>query len=92
MFLQLMASFFFVFLVFCAEKAIVSSFKYTTWYDNINDPDYKLVGGILPCEDGYFIRSPCYDFLWSGNSSIIGGIVKNIMANNPGRVIPDAKV
>lgn len=93
LFLQLMASVFFVFLVFCTDKANVSRHKFTTWYDNIYDPEYKQVGGITPCEDGFYIKSPCYDFLWSGNSSyVIASIVQNIMANNPGRVIPASKV
>lgn len=45
------------------------------------------------CEDKFFIRKPCFDFVWSGNSSArMRGIVSAIMHNNPGRVIPLEKV
>ncbi|KAH9330892.1 hypothetical protein KI387_003000, partial [Taxus chinensis] len=92
MFLQLFSSFFFVFLIFLAQQAINSRFSDTTSFDNIFEPKNQAVEGIPKCEDGYFIKTPCYDFLWSGSDSpVINGIVANIMANNPGRAIPSSK-
>eukprot|EP01018_Ginkgo_biloba_P024056 Gb_37633 [translate_table: standard] len=93
MFLQLASSLFFVFLVFCVDESIKSRYSFTTQYKNIFDPKYELVEGIPACEDGYYIKTPCYDFVWSGNtSSTITTIARNIMVNNPGRVIPSTKV
>ncbi|XP_057868704.2 ABC transporter A family member 11 [Cryptomeria japonica] len=93
LFLQLFSSFFFVFLVFCSQEAIKSRFKDSTSFKNVFDPENKVVEGIPKCEDGYFIKTPCYDFLWSGsNSSVISEIVTNIMARNPERPIPSSKV
>uniref|UniRef100_A0A0D6R137 ABC transporter domain-containing protein n=1 Tax=Araucaria cunninghamii TaxID=56994 RepID=A0A0D6R137_ARACU len=91
--LQLMSSFFFIFLIFCVDEAINARYTSTTTYRNLYDPKAEVVRGIPACEDGVGINPPCYDFLWSGNSSrALVAIVKNIMANNPGRPIPSAKV
>uniref|UniRef100_A0A803M190 ABC transporter domain-containing protein n=1 Tax=Chenopodium quinoa TaxID=63459 RepID=A0A803M190_CHEQI len=60
------------------------------------DPAYKnLLQPIPPCEE-FSVRKPCYDFVWSGESSDskrrIQRIIDAIMANNPGRPIPPSKV
>ncbi|CAN1262525.1 ABC transporter A family member 2 [Linum perenne] len=92
-FLQLFSSFFFILLLFCIQKAMNSSVDYTTAYSTIRNPATAVSPAIPPCEDKFFIRTPCFDFLWSGNDSIsIARIVRAIMANNPGRPISDVKV
>ncbi|XP_077245815.1 ABC transporter A family member 2-like [Tasmannia lanceolata] len=91
--LQLFSSLFFIFLIFCIEKAVNSRLSSTTSYDNIFDPEALISPPIPPCEDKFLIRVPCFDFVWSGNSNArIGTIVRRIMANNPGRAIPSSKV
>lgn len=62
-------------------------------YKNVTDPTLLVSPPILPCEDKFFAKLPCYDFVWSGNHSRrVTDIVSAIMANNPGRPIPINKV
>ncbi|KAJ3687336.1 hypothetical protein LUZ61_016500 [Rhynchospora tenuis] len=91
---QLLSSLFFIFLIFCIDKAVRQRFEASTAYKNIRNPqDLSTTMTILPCEEKFFIKTPCYDFLWSGNSSTrVASIVQAIMANNPGRPIPSSKV
>ncbi|KAK6924975.1 ABC transporter-like, ATP-binding domain [Dillenia turbinata] len=94
-FLQLFSSLFFIFLIFCIQKAINARYSHTTAYENVFDP--KLLSSLsLPipsCEDKFFVKLPCFDFLWSGNSSLrVQSVVNRIMENNPGRPIPSYKV
>ncbi|KAF8390226.1 hypothetical protein HHK36_024751 [Tetracentron sinense] len=92
-FLQLFSSLFFIFLIFCIEKAINARFSSSSAYENVFDPEPLISPPIPPCEDKFFVKVPCFDFVWSGNGSArIGSIVRNIMANNPGRLIPSSKV
>ncbi|GKV14092.1 hypothetical protein SLEP1_g25013 [Rubroshorea leprosula] len=59
----------------------------------LRDPKPLVALAIPPCEEKYYIKLPCFDFLWSGNESQrVASIVTAIMANNPGRPIPDGKV
>ncbi|KAE9453803.1 hypothetical protein C3L33_14290, partial [Rhododendron williamsianum] len=91
--LQLFSSVFFIFLIFCIQKALDARFNTTTAFDNVFDPVALVSPPIPPCEDKFYTRLPCFDFVWSGNaSSKIGLIVSSIMANNPGRPIPSDKV
>eukprot|EP00271_Cylindrocystis_brebissonii_P002761 TRINITY_DN13562_c0_g1_i1.p1 TRINITY_DN13562_c0_g1~~TRINITY_DN13562_c0_g1_i1.p1 ORF type:complete len:960 (+),score=162.56 TRINITY_DN13562_c0_g1_i1:682-3561(+) len=91
--LQLGASFFFIFLIWCVNEAIQAAQNNTTTFKNLAVPDIVSVPQIPTCESGYFIKSPCYDLLWSGNgSAIITSLVANLTANNPGRPIPSSKV
>uniref|UniRef100_A0A0E0QIM3 ABC transporter domain-containing protein n=1 Tax=Oryza rufipogon TaxID=4529 RepID=A0A0E0QIM3_ORYRU len=94
--LQLLSSLVFIFLIFCIDRAIRSRFSYTTAYRNVPDPAALVAPPIPPCEDKYFVREPCYDFLWSGGggagSARVAGIVEAIRRNNPGRPIPAEKV
>ncbi|XP_028102331.1 ABC transporter A family member 2-like isoform X2 [Camellia sinensis] len=92
-FLQLFSSLFFIFVIFCIQKAIQSRYSSTTTYDNVFDPKPLLSPPIPPCEDKFYIKFPCFDFVWSGNDSTrIGSIVTRILANNPGRPIPSNKI
>lgn len=92
-FLQLFSSLFFLFLIFCIQKAIETSYSSTSIYESIPDPDPLVSLPIPPCENKFYIKYPCYDFIWSGNGSArIRSIVSAIMVNNPGRPIPSSKV
>ncbi|XP_058110820.1 ABC transporter A family member 2-like [Magnolia sinica] len=92
-FLQLFSSLFFIFLIFCINKSIESRFSTTTSFKNVLDPLPLISPPIPPCEDKFFVKVPCFDFVWSGNTSArIRSIVRSIMDNNPGRSIPSSKV
>ncbi|KAI0515529.1 hypothetical protein KFK09_008194 [Dendrobium nobile] len=92
-FLQLFSSFFFILLIFCIDKAVRSRFSFFTAFDSVLDPKAVVSPPIPPCEEKFFIKEPCFDFVWSGNSSArIRGIAAAIMRNNPGRPIPSYKV
>jgi hypothetical protein len=91
--LQLFSSLVFIFLIFCIDRAVRSRFSSTTAYRNVPDPAALVAPPIPPCEDKFFIKSPCYDFLWSdGGSARVRGLVDAIRRNNPGRPIPADKV
>lgn len=92
--LFLLSPIFFMFLLFCIQKAIDARFSYTTAFDNVFDPETLSSFPIPPCENNkFFTKLPCFDFLWSGNDSQrITNIVQKIMDNNPGRPIPSHKV
>ncbi|KAG2241869.1 hypothetical protein Bca52824_096289 [Brassica carinata] len=83
--LQLFSSFFFIFVIFCIEEAMKASKASSSAYKNVTDPTLLFSPPILPCEDKFFVKLPCYDFVWSGNNSRrVTDIVSAIMANNPG--------
>ncbi|XP_010547807.1 PREDICTED: ABC transporter A family member 2 [Tarenaya hassleriana] len=92
-FLQLFSSFFFILLIFCIQKAMEASFASSTALKTVTDPTALISPPIPPCEDKFFAKLPCYDFVWSGSQSPrVTNIVNAIMANNPGRPIPKDKV
>lgn len=93
--IQLLSPLFFIFLIFCTDKAVRQRLSASTAYKNVHNPETlsSTQLAIPPCEDKFYVETPCYDFLWSGNSSSrIASIVEAIMANNPGRPIPSHKV
>ncbi|KAI3807454.1 hypothetical protein L1987_23382 [Smallanthus sonchifolius] len=92
-FLQLFSSIFFIFLLFIIQKAIEARFGSSTAFKTVRDPEALIDPPIPPCEDKYYAKLPCFDFVWSGNDSArIGSIVDRIRANNPARPIPSTKV
>ncbi|KAK9040034.1 hypothetical protein V6N11_015214 [Hibiscus sabdariffa] len=92
-FIQLFSSLFFIFLIFGIERATEAQDNDSTTYKNIRDPTPSVAPAIPPCEEKYFVKLPCYDFVWSGNESrTVDSIVRAIRENNPGRSIPETKV
>ncbi|KAG2679192.1 hypothetical protein I3760_11G039700 [Carya illinoinensis] len=92
-FLQLFSSFFFIFLMFCIQRAIQARYASATSFKRVTDPKPLFSTPIPPCEDKFYTKVPCFDFLWSGNeSAAVRSIVNGIMVNNPGRPIPSTKV
>ncbi|KAL0416478.1 UNVERIFIED_CONTAM: ABC transporter A family member 2 [Sesamum latifolium] len=92
-FLQLFSSLFFIFLIFCIQKAVESRYGSSSSFQSETDPKPLVAPPIPPCEDKYYTKLPCFDFVWSGNDSPrIGDIVRRIRENNPGRPIPEDKV
>ncbi|KAL5816488.1 hypothetical protein ACOSQ3_024866 [Xanthoceras sorbifolium] len=92
-FLQLFSSLFFILLIYCIQQAIEARFSTSTDFKTVRDPQALVSPPIPPCEDKFYVKFPCYDFVWSGNESArFQTIVGSIMQNNPGRVIPPNKV
>lgn len=92
-FLQLFSSFFFIFLLFCIEKGTRARFHSSMAFKSVTDPKPLVSPPIPPCEDKFYVKLPCFDFVWSGNESVrLQRIVDAIRENNPGRPIPSNKV
>ncbi|KAL6583951.1 ATP-binding cassette sub- A member 2 [Orobanche minor] len=92
-FLQLFSSLFFILLIFLIQQAIESRYSSSFSFESVTDPEPLVAPPIPPCDDKFYIKSPCFDFVWSGNTSArIIGIVRRIRENNPGRPIPAEKV
>ncbi|KNA24419.1 hypothetical protein SOVF_016010 [Spinacia oleracea] len=88
--LQLFAPFIFLLFLFAVDK---SRRHPSTSPELRNPPVINTPSSIPPCETKFHIRRPCFDFVWSGNTSLKAhDIVSRIMANNPGRTIPPYKV
>ncbi|KAL2935162.1 ABC transporter A family member 2 [Bienertia sinuspersici] len=87
--LQLVAPFIFLFFLFVVDK----SQRISSSLPEMRDPPVMIAPSIPECGTKFYIRRPCYDFVWSGNNSRYANeIVSRIMANNPGRPIPSFKV
>lgn len=92
-FTQLFSSLFFIFLIYAIQQAIEASFDSSTTFQDVFHPEAVTWYPIPPCEDKFFVKLPCYDFVWSGNDNErVRSIVSRIMLNNPGRLIPTSKV
>ena len=90
--LQLISPLIFIFLIFAIDKAIKAQTSTSSAYKTVTDPPSHPSPPITPCEDKFFIKLPCYDFVWSGDqSTTFQTIVTRIMNNNPGRPIPPSK-
>ncbi|XP_021286924.1 ABC transporter A family member 2 [Herrania umbratica] len=92
-FLQLFSSLFFIFLIFCIQESTDARNANSTAYEVLRDPKPLVAPAIPPCEDKFFVKLPCFDFVWSGNESqTFDRIVRAIRENNAGRPIPESKV
>ncbi|KAM3374694.1 ABC transporter A family member 9 [Capsicum galapagoense] len=92
-FLQLFSSLFFLGLLFGIQKVMVFQAKHPSGIGEVNDPQDVVNPSIPSCEHKFFMKRPCYDFVWSGNGNKrIESIVDGILANNPGRPIHPSKV
>ncbi|XP_058788357.1 ABC transporter A family member 2-like [Vicia villosa] len=91
--LQLLSPIIFIFLIFAVDKAIKAQTSTTSSYKSVKNPSSLPSPPIPPCEHKFFVKLPCYDFVWSGdNNPKFHTIVSRIIGNNPGRPIPISKV
>lgn len=92
-FLQLFSSLFFLGLLFGIQQGMTYRSKHPSAIHAVDDPQPLRNPPIPPCEHKFFIKRPCYDFVWSGSGNKrIESIVLGILANNPGRPIHSSKV
>jgi hypothetical protein len=74
-------------------KAIDAQNKGKTAFKSVRNPEPFLIPGLPACETGYYIKQPCYDFVYApDNLSSVNSIVQSMRAQNPGRTIPPEKV
>ncbi|QCE13964.1 ATP-binding cassette [Vigna unguiculata] len=67
--LQLLSPLIFIFLIFAIDKAIKAQTSTSSAYKTVTDPPTQPSPPITPCEDKFFIKLPCYDFVWSGDQN-----------------------
>ncbi|KAK6117970.1 hypothetical protein DH2020_048285 [Rehmannia glutinosa] len=92
-FLQLFSSLFFILLIFLIQEAIESRYGSSSSFQTDTDPRPLVAPPIPACEEKFYTKLPCFDFVWSGNDSArIREIVRRIRENNLGRPIPAEKV
>lgn len=74
-------------------KAIDAQNKGKTGFKSVRTPEPFLIPALPACETGYYIKKPCYDFVYAPNNlTSVNTIVGNLRAQNPGRPIPPEKV
>ncbi|CAI9112242.1 OLC1v1012661C1 [Oldenlandia corymbosa var. corymbosa] len=89
-FLRLFSSFFFIAFLFALNK--IDS-RRDGVSEAVYDPKAISFSSIPACEEKLIIKTPCFDFVWSGSGNQrIESIVNGIMINNPGRQIHPNKV
>lgn len=92
-FIQLFSSLFFIALIFFIQEAVEARYASSSSFKSVADPKPLVAPPIPPCEEKFYIKQPCFDFVWSGNGSArIREIARRIRVNNPGRSIPAEKV
>ena len=86
--LRIFSPLFFMFLLWLLDLAFRSDNQNIPTFETNTNPRVFPVGGVPSCADDIFINDPCWDFLYSPNTSAVANeIVQNMMANNPGRPI-----
>lgn len=87
------APFMFILLVFVINKAISAGNQSIARNSLQSHTTANAIGAIPPCEDDLYANVPCWDVIYTPNdSTVVDAIVQGIQANNPGRIIPSAKV
>ncbi|PKI75137.1 hypothetical protein CRG98_004472 [Punica granatum] len=90
--LWLLLPLFFTALIFGIQKSTEALVRSQPEYKPLRDPKTTVVEAIPACEEKFFIKRLCFDFVWSGSDSArIQKIVDSIGDNNPGRPIPNSK-
>ncbi|OIW17017.1 hypothetical protein TanjilG_00177 [Lupinus angustifolius] len=67
--LQILSPLFFIFLIFAIDRAIRANNLASSIYKSVKDPPAIPISAITPCEEKFFIKRPCYDFVWSGDDN-----------------------
>jgi hypothetical protein len=91
--LRLLAPLFFMLLLWLLNIAIRSDNQAISAFEDNPNPKIDVVGPIPTCDDDSFIIQPCWDFVYSPNTSdIANSIAANMRAYNPGRPISEGSV
>lgn len=92
--LRLLAPLFFMFLLWLLNIAVTSDNTEISAFVNTPTPEATSYNSIPPCTSDTFIRNdPCWDFIYSPNTSAVAqSIAEGMRLNNPGRVIDPSAV
>jgi len=91
--LRIFSPLFFMFLLWLLDLAFRTDNQNISAFTTQENPEVFPVGGVPACEDDLYISQPCWDFLYSPNTSEVANtIVRNMMARNPGRPISPERV
>ncbi len=91
--LRVLSPLVFMFLLWMLDIAFRTDNQNLSAYLDNPSPAVDLPGPIPACGEDVFINDPCYDFLFSPNTSEVAReIVENIRLKNPGRAIPEGSV
>ena len=91
--MRILSPLFFMFLLWLLDLAFRSNNANISSYEDLKSPEVFQVGGVPSCADDVFIESPCWDFVYSPNTSEVANrIVDAMRKNNPGREIPRESV
>jgi len=83
----------FMFLLWLLDIAFRTDNQNISAFSENTDPTVYPAGGVPSCADDMFINSPCWDFLYSPNTSAVAReIVDNMRKNNPSRPISEDSV
>jgi ABC-type multidrug transport system ATPase subunit len=91
--LRVLSPLMFMFLLWLLDIAFRTDNQNLPAYLDNKSPAVVGAGGIPSCSEDLFIKSPCWDFLYSPNtSSVARDLVDGIRLNNPGGVIAEENV
>lgn len=91
--MRLLAPLFFMLLLWLLDIAVRSDNAAVSSFDNNPNPSVDPVDPIPSCSKDVFLKEPCYDFIFSPNTSEIArSIADSMRLNNPGREIPEENV
>lgn len=80
-------------LLWLLDIAVRSDNSAISAFENNPDPSVDPVEGIPSCTNDIFIQQPCYDFIYSPNTSATANSIAEAMRmNNPGRSISEDAV
>ena len=91
--LRVLSPLVFMFLLWLLDIAFRTDNQNISAFTENTNPTVYPAGGVPSCADDMFINSPCWDFLYSPNTSAVAReIVDNMRKNNPSRPISEDSV
>lgn len=91
--LRIFSPLIFMFLLWLLDIAFRTDNQNLSAYLNNPTPEVIQAAGIPSCVDDIYINSPCWDFLYSPNTSAVAReLVDYIRTNNPGRPISEDSI
>ncbi len=91
--LRIFSPLFFMFLLWLLDIAFRTDNQNLPAYLDNPSPEVIEASGIPSCADDFYINPPCWDFLYSPNTSTVAReLVDSMRINNPGRPIDEESI